>query len=250
MCPAETRSVSPRERFAALASLPDAQIDVALGALLIAAEARPDLDVAHYREALAALAERAAAHVADLHGAAARTRALMEFLYDEAGLRGNQSDYYDPRNSWLCDVLDRGLGIPITLAIVFVDVARRIGLRAAGVGFPGHFLASVALEDGSQVMVDAYSGETLDLFACQALLEHTAGEDAQLDPAMLAPTSAREILARVLRNLKQIHTERRELEAALACSERILLLFPSDPGEQRDRDTLAKQIRARRGWVH
>jgi len=242
--------VSPRERFAALAALPDAEIDVALGALLIAAEARPGVDVAKYRATLASLAERAAPQVEAEHGASARARALAHFLYDEVGLRGNRADYYDPRNSWLPDVLDRGLGIPITLAIVYVDVARRLGLRAAGVGFPGHFLASVALEDGSQVMVDAFTGETLDLFACQSLLESASGAGARLEPAMLAPAPPREILARVLRNLKQIHTARDEIDAALACSERILLLFPNDPEETKFRDRLAEERRAARRHLH
>jgi regulator of sirC expression with transglutaminase-like and TPR domain len=242
--------VSPRERFAALATLPDREIDVALAALLIAAEARPGLDVTHYRDALAALGQRAAERLADVAGAAARARALARFLHDEVGLRGNQRDYYDPHNSYLSDVLDRGLGIPITLAIVYVDVARRVGLRAAGVGFPGHFLASVATEDGSQVLVDAFAGRALDLVECHELLVRTAGPGARVEPAMLAPASPREIVARVLRNLKQIHAERGELDAALACSERILLLFPSDATEQRDRRQLAGRRPARKDWVN
>jgi regulator of sirC expression with transglutaminase-like and TPR domain len=241
---------SPRERFAALATLPDAEIDVALGALLIAAEARPDLDVAHHRAALVALAERASERLAGATGAAARTRELARFLHDEVGLRGNADDYYAPENSYLSDVLDRGLGIPITLAIVFVDVARRIGLRAAGVAFPGHFLASVATEDGSQVLVDAFAGRTLDLVACQELLARMGGAGARLDPAMLAPARPREILARVLRNLKQIHAQRGEVAETLACCERILLLFPDDPTERRDRQALATQLRAERGWLN
>lgn len=243
-------TVSPRERFAALAALPDAEIDLALAALLIAAEARPGIDVAHHRATLAELADRASTRLAGLHGAAARARGLARFLHDDVGLRGNEDDYYDPENSYLCDVLDRGLGIPITLAIVFVDVARRLGLRAAGIGFPGHFLASVTTEDGSQVIVDAFTGDTLDLAACQELLARRSGGAARLDPAMLAPTSTREIIARVLRNLKQIHTQRGEVDAALACSERILLLFPKDPAEQRDRELLAQQLRSERGWVN
>jgi len=127
---------------------------------------------------------------------------------------------------------------------VYVDVARRIGLHADGVGFPGHFLASVAIEGGAQVLVDAFSGRVLDVDACRALLTRAAGSVAPLDPALLAPTSVREILARVLRNLKQIHAQCDELAAALACSERILLLFPNDAGEQRDQLALATRLQA------
>jgi len=239
-----------RARFAAIAALPDERIDVAEAALQVAAEARPRADLEAYRAKLVALAGRASRRLETARDTADRVAKLARFLYDEAHLRGNEADYYDPRNSFLTDVLDRGLGIPITLAIVYVDVARRIGLRAAGVGFPGHFLASVLTEDGSQVLIDAFEGRWLDLEACQELLERTAGAGARLDPAMLGPTSAHEILARVLRNLKQIHVERGELAAALACSERILLLFPGDPGEQRDRAILASQLRSERGSVH
>lgn len=243
-------AASPRARFAALVAEPDSDIDLARAALWIAAEARPELDVTHYEAALAALATRAAARVEGIAGDAARARALAAFLHDEAGLRGNPDDYYDPRNSYLDAVLDRGLGIPISLSIVFVDVARRIGLRAAGVGFPGHFLASVAAEDGSQVLIDAFEGRSLDLEACGDLLVRAAGAGARLDPAMLEPTPAREILARMLRNLKQIHVDRDEVDEALACSDRILLLRPDDDAEQRDRRVLASAQRARRGWTN
>ena len=256
-------SGSARERFAALAARPDAEIDAALGALLIAAEERPELDVERCRAALAALAERAATALAGLRGIGARAAALARFLHDEVGLRGNATDYYDPRNSDLGAVLERGLGIPITLAIVYVDVARRLGLRADGVGFPGHFLASVATEEGAQVLVDAFSGRVLDLAACEALLARAVGAGARIDPALLAPASPREILARVLRNLKQIHLQRGAhggglesrptrsepqasevdaLAAALAASERILLLYPTNVGERRDAAALASRL--------
>jgi regulator of sirC expression with transglutaminase-like and TPR domain len=241
---------SPRERFAALVALPEPEIDVALGALLIAAEAKPELDVARPRAALGAIATRAASKLASLPDDGARARTLARFLHDEIGLRGNRDDYYDPRNSYLDEVLERGLGIPITLAIAYVDVARRLGLRAAGIGFPGHFLASVETAGGAQVLIDAFEGRALDLDDAQALLARAAGDGARLDPALLAPTPPREILARVLRNLKQIHVERDEIESALACSDRILLLRPTDTAERRDREVLATATRARRGYLH
>ena len=234
-----------RARFAAIAGLPDDRIDVAEAALWIAAEARPQLDVARYRGKLVDLANRAAGRLAPVRGTADRVTQLVRFLYDDERLRGNEADYYDPRNSWLCDVLDRRLGIPITLSIVWVDVARRLGLRAAGVGFPGHFLVQVATQDGSEILVDAFHGRRLDLHDCAALLARSAGSDAPLDPALLRPAEPREILVRLLRNLKHAHAQRAELEAAIACCERILLLIPGEPGELRDRELLRRAFRAR-----
>ena len=234
-----------RARFAAIAALPDHRIDVAEAALWVAAEARPEVDVARYRAKLVALAERASARIASDREPLDRVVQLVRFLHEDERLRGNASDYYDPRNSWLCDVLDRGLGIPITLSIVWVEVARRLGLRAAGVGFPGHFLVQVEVGDGSEILVAAFHGRLLDLHDCAQLLARSAGAGAPLDPALLRPAPPREILVRLLRNLKHAHAQRDEIEAALASCERILLLLPGEPGELRDRELLQRALRAR-----
>jgi len=240
-----TEASNARARFAAIAALPDERIDVAEAALWVAAEARPQLDVALYRSKLVEVANRASQRLASARGTADRVAQLVRFLHDDERLRGNESDYYDPRNSLLCDVLDRGLGIPITLSIVWVDVARRLGLRAAGVGFPGHFLVQVEVEDGSEILVDAFHGRLLDLHDCAALLARSAGSGTPLDLALLRPAQPRETLVRLLRNLKYAHAQRDELEAAIACCERILLLIPGEPGELRDRELLQREFRAR-----
>jgi regulator of sirC expression with transglutaminase-like and TPR domain len=231
-----------RDRFAALLRAPDGRLDVAEAALWIEAEADPACDVAGALARLAALAERAADRVAAESGAAARAAHLVRFLYDDAGLRGNDADYYDPRNSYLSAVLARGLGIPITLSIVYVDVARRLGLDAAGVGFPGHFLARVA-GPHEVAIVDAFHGRLLERSDLRALLARAAGPAAALHPALLAPTPPREILARVLRNLKHAHAQRDEIESALACSERLLLIAPDDADERRDVGALRELLR-------
>jgi regulator of sirC expression with transglutaminase-like and TPR domain len=239
-----------RARFAAIAALPDERIDVAEAALWVAAEARPQLDVTLYRSKLVDLANRASQRLASARGTADRVAQLVRFLHDDERLRGNESDYYDPRNSWLSDVLDRGLGIPITLSIVWVDVARRLGLRAAGVGFPGHFLVQVAAEDGSEILVDPFHGRLLDLHDCAALLARLAGSGVSPGPALLRPAEPREILVRLLRNLKHAHAQRDELGAAIACCERLLLLIPGEPGELRDRERLQREFRARIARLH
>jgi regulator of sirC expression with transglutaminase-like and TPR domain len=231
-----------RARFAAITGLPDDRIDVAEAALQIAAEARPRIDVEVYRAKLVALAGRASRRLASARDTADRVAKLTRFLHDEERLRGNEADYYDPRNSLLCDVLDRGLGIPITLSIVWVEVARRLGLRAAGVGFPGHFLVQVTADDGSQLLVDPFHGRLLDLRDCEALLARAAGPQARVEAGMLRPAAPREILVRLLRNLKHAHAQRDEFEAAVACCDRLLLLRPDDAAELRDRGLLLRGL--------
>ena len=235
-----------RARFAAIAALPDERIDVAEAALWVAAEAQPRIDVGAYRGKLVAVAGRASRRVAAARGIADRVAKLARFLHDEERLRGNEADYYDPRNSFLSDVLDRGLGIPITLSIVWVDVARRLGLEAAGVGFPGHFLVQVASDDGSELLVDPFHGRLVDLSDCEALLARAAGPRARVDIGMLRPAAPREILMRLLRNLKHAHAQRDEFAAAVACCDRLLLLQPDDPIELRDRGLL---LRGEGAWT-
>jgi len=233
-------SRSPRERFAAAVSVADDAVDLAEAALLIAAEVYPALDLAHY---LRALDDLAAAAEPTLRGAGAdtdRLRRLVHFLAVESRFRGNQDDYYDRRNSFLNEVLDRRVGIPITLALVYMEVARRLDLPLVGVGFPGHFLAKHP--GPPEIVIDPFFGKILGPRDCEQRLRAVLGEDARLDPAHLRAATPREILVRLLRNLKQIHLQARELEAALACSERILLVVPELPQELRDRGLLYAQL--------
>ncbi|MDH4017735.1 MAG: tetratricopeptide repeat protein [Actinomycetota bacterium] len=229
----------PTRRFAELATLPDSEIDIAEGALLIAAERVPDLDVHGYLERLDALATGLEPGLSRAGSGVDRVEALNRGFFDELGFRGNQDDYEDPRNSFLNEVLDRRTGIPITLAIVYVEVARRLGLDAEGVGFPGHFLAKVngvPTPDGNdEVVVDAFFGRVLDLRECQERLRQALGPGAQLGPDSLRAASTREILTRVLTNLKNHHLRRGEPLDALSCIDRILMLWPSAALEYRDR---------------
>jgi regulator of sirC expression with transglutaminase-like and TPR domain len=231
---------SVRERFAAAVAAPDAAIDLAEAALLIAAEAYPGLDVAHYLHALDELAAAAQPALRDAGADGARVRRLVEFLAVERGFRGNQEDYYDRRNSFLNEVLERRTGIPITLALVYTEVARRLGLTLVGVGFPGHFLAKHP--GPPELIIDPFFGQILTPADCQQRLRAVLGEDAQLDPAHLRVATAKEILVRMLRNLKQVALQTREYEPALACSERILLVEPELPSELRDRGLLCEQL--------
>ncbi len=166
--------------FSHLVRRPDAEVDLGAAALAIAASEYPDLDIGQYLGQLDELAE----------GLPATAEAVVTRLFVERGLRGNAADYYDPKNSFLSDVLDRGLGIPITLSVVFLEVARRVGLDASGIGFPGHFLVKV----GSQVL-DPFEG----------------GSPRTLERPH-PPVGNRYILNRLLGNLRTIYRRRGDVD--------------------------------------
>jgi regulator of sirC expression with transglutaminase-like and TPR domain len=233
-------SLDPRARFATQAALPDDQIDLATAALLIAAEAYPQLDIDRYLERLDELAHEGRARLDGARNDAERVGALTRFLFAEKGFVGNQDDYYDRRNSFLNEVLDRRTGIPITLALVYAEVGRRLGLNVRGVGFPGHFLAKI---DGKpEIIIDPFFGTVLSESQCHERLREVLGRDAPFDRRYLRAATPREILVRMLNNLKHIHLQTKELDQALSCCERILLLTPDNSYELRDRGLLYLQL--------
>lgn len=231
---------SPRSRFADLVQAPDGSIDLTEAALLIAAEAYPALDLGRYRGALDALAAGAAPLVDAARGDLERARALIHYLSVDRRFRGNEDDYYDRRNSFLNEVLDRRIGIPITLALVYMEVGRRLGLPVRGVGFPGHFLVKYA--GAADVIIDPFYGQVLSESDCQERLRAVLGPAARLERDLLRAATDREILVRMLRNLKQVYLQAKELEPALACVERILLVEPDLASELRDRGLLYAQL--------
>lgn len=232
--------LDPRQSFEVIAREPDARIDLARAALLVAAEEYPGLDLDGYLDRLDALARQLQGRLAG-RGDAERVGLLNEFLFREQGFAGNAECYDDPRNSFLNDVLDRRCGIPITLSLVYTEVARRVSLPAHGVGFPGHFLARVDGEAG--VVVDAFHGRVLSEPDCARLLESVLGPGALLVPQLhLRAATPREILVRLLSNLKHLYLRRRDFGRALACCERILLLVPEAPLELRDRGLVYEQL--------
>jgi regulator of sirC expression with transglutaminase-like and TPR domain len=224
-----------------LAALPDGQIDVAMGAALIAKDAYPNVDP---RTLLTQLDEMAAPlfrQRLEEKPPLEQVRLLGEHLYGALGFRGNEADYYDPRNSLLSDVLDRKLGIPITLAIVYCEVARRVGVLAQGVGFPGHFLVRVG-----DVAVDPFfQGRVLDEASIERLLHRALGPEQTFRPEEhLAPAPARLVLVRVLTNLKAIYVTRGDHARAHLAADRILLFLPNSPAILRERGALAARLGA------
>jgi regulator of sirC expression with transglutaminase-like and TPR domain len=220
-----------------MAARPDAAVDLAEASLLIAGEEYPDLDPGRYLARLDALgaALRVRAHDGD---GAALVPALNRLLFEEEGFHGNTEDYYDPRNSFLNDVLDRRTGIPISLCTVYMEVARRAGLALEGVGLPGHFVVRVSA-DAAPLLVDPFNrGTVLTVEDCQKRLDRIYSGRLRLAPAMLAPCSRKAILGRMLRNLKGIYVKAGDYARALRIVEMLRSLEPDSADELRDRGVL------------
>ena len=232
-----------REQFALTVRQPEAAIDLAHAALLVAAEEEPRCDVAGARSLLYALGVEARERLSGLRPDE-RLPALNSFLFAELGFAGNRQDYYDVRNSLLHRVLERRTGIPITLSVVYMDIARRAGLHAEGVGLPGHFVVRVRVDAAGArpALVDPFHGTLVDEDDCQNRLDEIYGGQVPLAPEHLRPVTPREILARLLRNLKAIYARSQLYGRALAAAERILLVAPDSAEERRDRGTLLAQL--------
>jgi regulator of sirC expression with transglutaminase-like and TPR domain len=237
-----SRQAEGRSRFTALVGRPEGEIDLAEAALLIAAEEYPDLDMAAYLTLLARMGEELRRRTRDVRSAASALETLNHYLFDELGFAGNLEEYYDPRNSYLNEVLDRRTGIPISLSTVYMAVARHGGLPISGVGFPGHFLVKVA-SGGEEIVLDPFNrGAILTEADCQKLLDQATAGRARFSRELLRATGTKAILARMLTNLKGVYSATRQYAKALSCVERILLLTPDSVREIRDRGLLLAQM--------
>ena len=211
--------------FGELTRMPEAAFDLGLGALLIAGIEHPDLDVTRELKRLDELAERVGS--GDVHR-------LRRFLFEDEGFTGNADDYYDPRNSCLNDVLDRRLGIPITLAVLAIEVGRRVGLVVHGVGLPGHFMASA---DG--ILFDPFNaGAAVSRAEAGAVIARVLGQPVPLEDGHFAPVPKSQILVRMLANLRGVYVEREEWAKARAVMQRLMVVDPESPGHVRDHGTM------------
>lgn len=209
-------------------------MDLAVAALLIARAENPDLDIQKYLDRLDRLAAEATAAGAE-RDPLRRLHRLREFLFEEQGFRGNAEEYYEPRNSFLNDVLDRRLGIPITLSLVLIEVGRRLGLAIHGIGLPAHFIAGFQ-SDRCRVLLDPFNGGAiLTPEGCQDVVSRVLGRPVELGEEHFAPVTKRQFLIRMLNNLKAIYFKQEAWEKALGISERLLLLDPDNHCETRDR---------------
>jgi regulator of sirC expression with transglutaminase-like and TPR domain len=220
----------------------DEHIDLAKAALYIAQEEYPDLDPEEYLNALDTMAVELQERLPDSRYPLRVIQCINQYLYDDLRFSGNKIDYYDPRNSFLNDVIDRRLGIPITLALVYLEVSRRIDFPMMGVGMPGHFLIRPDISD-VEMFVDAFDrGNVIFSQDCQERLSDMFQQPVTLKPEFLAPVSNRQFLARMLTNLKFIYLKQQNLAKTLAAVDRILLLFPDVSLELRDRGLIYYQL--------
>lgn len=230
-----------RDRFAAVVARDPIPLDEA--ALAIAAEEYPRLDPAAELARLDELAARVLARAPPPARAASLLRALREVLAGEVGLRGSASDFDDPRSSFLNEVLDRKIGLPITLSLVYMEVGRRAGLPLDGIGLPGHFLTRYLSPSGAEVFLDAFHGGEV-LSADDCLTRYRVRTGREVDRRLLGPATPRQIVLRMLGNLRRLYAARNDDVRAWWVLDRILLTAPSQLAALRDRGLAAARLGA------
>ncbi len=240
------------EVFAALVGpgVSEERTDLARAALVIARTEYPDLDPEPYIARVYELAARVRERVSSPGDAHDTIAALNSVLFDEEGFRGNREEYYDPRNSFLNDVLDRKLGIPITLALLYMEVAAHAGLLLFGVGMPGHFLLKHYDVEGRELLVDAFNrGRIVTPTECQRRLDEIYAGQISLQPEHLMAVSRRQMLTRILNNLKTIYLSGRNFRKALPIVDLVLAIYPRSPEDVKQRAFLRYGVGNLRGAV-
>ena len=241
-----------RERFTALVSGPEEDLDLAEAALLIAQEEQPDLDVAHYLKRLDQLADAVRTELPPSPTHNDTLKCLNTRLFFKEGLRGNTGEYYDPRNSFLNEVLETKVGIPITLSVIYMEVGRRLGLALVGIGFPGHFLVRYSGPDGERILDPFLGGASLSEAQLAAKLRSMYGENNPLAAQvskLLTPATKKETLTRMLGNLKGVYLNKGDFERALSVIDRMVLIRPDAAAEFRDRGAVQQRLGRMQGAV-
>ncbi len=242
------------EPFTELLAGGDERIELARACLLIAEDAYPSLDVEGYVNEVARLALRLRSRLSRTAGAEEKIVELNQFLFDELGYSGNADHYYDPRNSYLNEVIDRRTGIPITLAVLYMELGRKIGLPLEGVSFPGHFLVRVRMRSGMLVLDPFAGGDPQSEDELRERLERvipraaTGGVPVRELPLeqFLEPATNRQILARLLRNLKGIYRQAEMPERMLDVLNRALVVTPDSTSDLRDRGVVYQELQCYR----
>jgi len=231
------------ERFAELVSRE--QFDLAEASLMLAQDAYPDVSVPAYLGRIEDMAAEIRDRIANAAFPEQKVRALNHYLFRERGFSGNIEHYYDPRNSYLNEVIERRTGIPITLSILYLEIGRRLGLDFKGISFPGHFLVKLKVKRGQMVLDPFLAGEAqseTDIRQRLAkVLPEPIAKNTLIDNFLEAATP-RQIVARVLRNLKNIYMHEAKLEKALAVMHRLVLVVPESAEELRDRGMLYRRL--------
>jgi regulator of sirC expression with transglutaminase-like and TPR domain len=230
-----------REAFLEFTALDEEAFPLDRAALAIALEEYPNLDLQVYLRKLDSLAASAEVLAGEDRAPVNIIEVINEVLFVQEGLRGNAKDYYDPRNSFLNEVLDRKLGIPISLSVIYMEVAKRMNFPIEGIGFPGHFLVKHVARD-REILIDPFNlGKILTLNECQELLDRVHSGGKQVNALLLQPMEKRAIITRMLYNLKGIYMQKEQHQKTISVIDKILLLNPSTPSELRDRGLLYMQ---------
>ena len=241
--------LTPLEFFTTLVSDTDEESSIPLteAAFSIAQDVYPRLDLAAAQSDVDRLAATLKGRLPVDASPVQRLRALNRYFFKELGFSGNRNDYYDPDNSYLNRVLERRRGIPISLAILYIEIGQQVGLPLRGVSFPGHFLIMLKVRAGD-IYLDPYSGQSLSREQLEERLASffdARGMDVPTDLALIPSmqeASPRDILVRMLRNLKSIYHDRKDFERLLAVQERLILLLPDEASERRDRGLIFAQL--------
>lgn len=230
------------------AGIEDERIDLLRASLTFARIEYPQLDPAPYLKQIDELGRRVAAKIDDPGDPVHCIAALNNVLFDEEMFRGNTADYYNPRNSFINDVLDRKLGIPITLAVLYMEVARRAGFQLFGVGMPGHFMLKHYDVDGRAFFIDAFErGSVLTEDDCKRKIESIHEGQITLRPEFLMIVTRRQILTRMLNNLRSIYLSRRDFRRAVQVVDLILVIYPRSPEDVKQRAALRYNLNDYKG---
>ncbi len=230
------------DNFAQEVSRSDESINLARASLYCAQAEYPELDVAKYLQQLDVIAEDIRAKLTSQRYPLQIIQTINNHLYNCLEFKGNSQDYYNPKNSFLNDVIDLRTGIPLTLSIIYLEIAKRIDFPMVGIGMPGHFIIRPDFDDAG-IFVDAFNqGEILFKEDCEAKLQQLYQQPVKLEARFLEPVNKKQILARMLTNLKQIYLHRRKYNNVLAIITGILILFPNNYNELRDRGLLHYEL--------
>ena len=227
-----------RDNFARAVEGPEPALDLARAALLVAAESDPNVDIDHQMHTLDSWAAELRSRLDPGWNNLQKLARLRNYVFEELGFRGDSQDYFSPSNSLLHEVLRRRRGIPLTLGILMLELGWRVGMPLEGVGFPGHFLVRLAGEP-RDLLLDPFSrGMVVREEDCRHMLQETSGGRMRYDPAMIASVPKRDMIQRLLNNLKTAYVRRGEDALALGIVDRLLILSPGDAQETRDRGLL------------
>ena len=242
-------SARSRKTFHQLVTLPDSAVPLAEAALILACEEYPQLEISPYLDMLDNMAEVAAQHLLPSDSPIQTVTKINTVLFEIFEFRGASGEYYDPRNSFFNDVLDRRIGIPITLSTVYMEVSRRLNIPIVGVGMPGHFIVKYS-DRREEIFLDPFNrGEILTHDDCRNRIYERYGDSVEFTDRLLGRVTHRQILWRMLNNLKEIYLKAHAFDKGLAIVDMMLMVDPEQIPQFRDRGLLRLQLRQFAGAI-